>query len=151
MDIRYFAGLFDGEGCVAIRKWAKPNSTHVRYSIYVSLGMTYKPVIEALVERFGGSLHINRHDLRNPRNRIQFVWIAASQIGASAMRQMLSSLVVKKDEAELAIALQDHIDSTPYIPVGRKKEPREGSKEINKYRNDLYEKITALKRRAFLP
>jgi hypothetical protein len=151
MDIRYCAGLFDGEGCVAIRKWAKPNSTHIRYSVYCSLGMTYKPIIEELQGRFGGSLHLNRHDLRNPKHRIQFTWVAASQIGATAMRQMLPYLVVKRDEAELAIALQDHIDSTPYVRAGRKKVPREGSEAINAYRNELYEKITALKRLIFLP
>lgn len=143
MDIRYAAGLFDGEGMVRIGRWAKPDSTHVRYQIRVTIGMSHRPVIESLHKQFGGSLHNNRHDLRNPKNRIQFNWIASSQAAVKFLRKVLPHLVVKREEAEIAIALQEHIDANR--PTLKTREA------LFAYRENLYQRITALKKRAYPP
>lgn len=148
MDDRYIAGLFDGEGYVRIAKWQKPNSTHVRYNVFVGLGMTYRPVIETLHREFGGTLTENRHDKRNPNARIQFTWMAASQVAASFLRRVLPYLVVKKEEAEIALVLQEHIDANPYTPVGRYK-TRENRDQLLAFREDLFQEISALKKRSF--
>lgn len=155
MDIRYVAGLFDGEGMVSVTKWAKPGSTHIRYQLRVSIGMSHRPIIEALHAKFGGSLHNNRHDLRSSKNRIQFNWIASSQIAATFLRKVIPHLVVKRDEAELALAMQAHIDSNPYTRrVGRgaygETEAAERALRLA-YREDLYQRITALKKRSYPP
>lgn len=154
MDDRYVAGLFDGEGFVRIARFQKPNSTHIRYAIHLGIGMTHWPVIEALKTEYGGSIHENRHDLRNPKNRIQFMWVAASQVGAAFLRRVLPYLIVKRDEAEIALHLQDHIDANPYKPAGRPKKGgvvkhREGRDDLFAYREELYQQITALKKRSY--
>jgi hypothetical protein len=145
MDIRYVAGLFDGEGMVSIIKWVKPESTHTRYQVRISIGMTHWPVIEALKARFygRGSLHQNRHDLRNPAHRIQFTWIAVSQDAAMCLREMLPYLIVKRDEAELALELQEHIDANRPTLATRD--------DIIAHRDDLFQRITALKKRSYPP
>lgn len=143
MDIRYVAGLFDGEGVVSIVRWAKPNSTHIRYQVRAAIGMSHRPVIEALHKRFGGSLHMNRHDLRSRKNRIQFCWIVSSQVAAEFLRAVLPHLVVKREEAEIAIEFQKHIDDN---------RPKKANRdELFARRHLLFQRITALKKRAYPP
>lgn len=154
MDDRYVAGLFDGEGYVRIARYKPSGSSHIRYAIHLGIGMTHRPVIEALQAEYGGSLHENRHDLRKPGNRIQFYWIAGSRVGAAFLRRVLPYLIVKREEAEIALLLQEHIDANPYKPTGRPKKgetkkPREGLAEILAYRDDLFDRITALKKRSY--
>jgi len=150
MDIRYAAGLFDGEGFVRVAKWAKPNSVHVRYQVVGGIGMTHRPVIEALQDQFGGQIYANRHDLRNPKNRIQFMWHFASQIGASFLRQIAPHLIVKKEEVELALELQDDIDKYRH-KLGNQFWLHPQRDEIFAHRDSLALRISALKKRAFLP
>ena len=58
--------------------------------------------------------------------------------------------MVKRDEIDIAIALQDHIRCNPYIPPGRGK-VRENREELFAYREKLYLEILALKKRSFPP
>lgn len=151
MDDRYVAGLFDGEGWVRISRWKKPNSTHVRYQLTCGIGMAYRPIIEALAKEYGGSVHNNRHDLRSPKNRIQFMWTIASQKAIRFLNRIYPYLVVKRDEAKIAIAFQNHVDSTPYIRTGRRGTPRGDSENIRTIREKMFRDIYALKKRSFPP
>jgi hypothetical protein len=151
MDDRYAAGLFDGEGYVRINRWEKPNSTHIRYNLFVGIGMSHLPIIQALQREYRGSLNMNRHDLRNPRARIQFTWNVASRIAATFLRRIEPHVIVKKDEVLIALRFQDHVENTPYVRLGRKKERRENHEEIYAYREGLYREISALKKRSFPP
>jgi hypothetical protein len=148
MDIRYVAGLFDGEGYVRIARWKKPNSRHVRYQVIAGIGMTYFPVIEALRDQFGGSMNENRHDLRNPKARIQFTWHIASQTAASFFRKVLPHLIVKRDEVELALQLQDSIDKYVH-KLGHHHKYHPDRDKIFARRADLAARIFALKKRTF--
>ncbi len=150
MDDRYAAGLFDGEGYVRIARWAKPGSKHIRYQVIGGIGMTHRPVIEALREAYGGSVNMNRHDLRNKNHRIQFTWHVGSQIACDFLRRVMPHLVVKREEAEIALALQEHIDTNPYVSAGRNA-LRDDRTDIIAHRESLYRKISALKKRSFPP
>jgi hypothetical protein len=148
----YVAGLFDGEGMIRITKWRKPNSSHIRYALYGRIGMSYLPVIEALKLNYGGSLSENRHDLRNPKNRIQFNWTIASQGAASFLRRIQPYSVVKRDEIAVALELQANIDDNPYISPGRNHmNERPNRESLYAIRDGLFQKITALKKRSFAP
>jgi hypothetical protein len=146
----YVAGLFDGEGYIRITKWKKPGSTHIRYALFGGIGMTHRPIIEALHQQYGGSTNENRHDLRSPRNRIQFTWVVSSQKAAAFLRIIHPFSIVKRDEIDIALELQRHIDSNPYVSGGRNHmEERPDREKIIAYRDDLFQKITALKKRSF--
>ena len=150
MDDRYVAGLFDGEGYVRIFKKVRKN--HTGYYIAVGLGMTYYPIIKALHEEYGGSYSENRHDLRNSKNRIQFTWHVHNKIGANFLHRIRPYVVVKKDELEIALALQDHIEKNKYISSGRNHmTERKDRDQILAYREDLFQRIKALKKRSFPP
>ena len=150
MDIRYAAGLFDGEGYVRVARWEKPNSRHVRYQVVGGIGMTYLPVIEALRDQFGGSVNQNRHDLRNPKARIQFTWHIASQTAASFFRRVVPHLMVKRDEVQLALELQDSIDKYRH-KLGHHYSEHPERDKIFAYRANLASRIFALKKRAYAP
>lgn len=144
----YMAGLFDGEGCVMVRVWRKPNSPHIRYQPAISLGMTYRPVIEQIHRQYGGSIHLNDHSKRNKKHRAQFNWVASSQVAARVLRAMLPYLIVKKDEAELVLQLQGSLDTWRnklwnFNGVHQRRD------EIMAERQNIADRVAALKRRSF--
>ena len=148
----YVAGLFDGEGYIRITNWKKPNSTHVRYALFGGIGMSYFPIIEALREKHGGSLNQNRHDLRNPRARIQFTWVVSSQNAATFLRKIQPFAIVKREEIDIALELQRNIDENPYISGGRNHmNERPNRDAILAKREELFQQITILKKRSFAP
>jgi hypothetical protein len=135
LEHAYAAGLFDGEGFVRVAIWQKPNSPHVRYQVIAGIANTYRPVMEELQATFGGSLGDVRHDLRNPRNRVVFNWQIASRIAASFLRSIQPQLRIKKEQVELALQLQDHIDFYSL---------RGGNRKIIAERKHIYEERAAL-------
>jgi hypothetical protein len=158
MEIAYAAGLFDGEGYVRIARWEKPGSIHIRYNVIGGIAVTYLPIIQALRDQFGGSINQNRHDLRNPKHRIQFTWHIASQTAATFFRQIVPYLIIKREEVELALRLQDDIDAGQMTKFkgwhnGKSERNRNDPERlaIHAYREDLANQLFALKKRTFPP
>jgi hypothetical protein len=149
MEAAYFAGLFDGEGWVRVDIWQKPNSPYTRYQVVAGLGVTYRPVTEALKARYGGSLLMNRHDLRNPKNRIQFSWRVCSRIAQVFLMEIHPHLHIKKEQVDLALKLQDHIDY--YKMRGGRSFPLGERDRILSERADIASRMKALKKQSFLP
>lgn len=149
LDVRYVAGIFDGEGLVRIARWEKPSSPHTRYQVYVCIGMTWKPLIARLTEQFGGSFHINRHSLRNMAHRDQYNWVCTSRTAHAFLTAIYPYLIVKRDEVACALRLQDSIDK--WKLRGRPKAGTESERQaIFAERESLYREISALKHRTFL-
>jgi hypothetical protein len=156
LDDRYSAGLFDADGCVRIARWQKPNSTHVRYQVIATVSNCHSGVIEALMATYGGSIHTELRSLRNPNHRNWHAWHAGSKVASAFLRRVLPHLIVKKEEAELALALQEHINQTAYMAPGRpakggRAKFREDREEIHAFREDLYRRISELKKRSYPP
>lgn len=144
LDDRYAAGIFDGEGYVRIAKWAKPNSIHVRYQLFVGIGMNFLPVIQALKDTYGGALSVNRHSARNPIHRDQFVWNVSSQKAAAFLRSVLPHLIVKRAEVELALQLQASVDEWKH-KLGHHHALHPRRDEVFAEREALARRITELK------
>lgn len=92
----------------------------------------------------------NRADLRNPNHRIQFTWHIASQTAAEFFRRALPHLIVKRDEVELALLLQDDIDKYRHTFKNTRHNETERL-ERRAYREALAAQIFALKKRSFDP
>ena len=135
----YVAGLFDGEGYVGVQSHRRYPS--IVYQIRVTLGVTYAPVITMLQATYGGSIHVNRHSTRNPRHKDQHVWVAGSQIACSFLKKVLPHLIIKQEQAKLALELQASIDKWKFKFPG--KHPQR--ERIFAHREDLVTRITALK------
>lgn len=140
MDIQYVAGLFDGEGTVRIFKKVREN--HIGYYVSASLAMCHRPVIEELQKKFGGTVHNNRADLTGPNRRCQFGWHTANKKAEAFLRQVTPFLIVKREEAEIALVLRDHMQQNPYI---WRRGFRNNRDEILAYREHLYQRCKALK------
>ena len=97
IDIRYLAGLFDGEGSVSIRV------SQGYASCRLQLSMTAKRPVFALSHAFGGSLHKVKEPTQG--GLTEWHWTLSSH---KAIRQLLQRLLpylqVKHRQAKLAIA-----------------------------------------------
>lgn len=110
LDIRYVAGLFDGEGWVRADPFTPKNRTYPRYQVQAGVGMTHRPIVEALHAEFGGTFtSYNGYAKRNPNSRTVWTWTTASLIAYRFLKAVEPHLVVKRDQALLAIELQEHV------------------------------------------
>ena len=142
MNIHYLAGLFDGEGYVYIFKKVRGN--HVGYYLSTGITMCHRPLMESIHKKFGGHLNGNRAELRNPNNRTQFMWGAANKVAADFLRKIRPYVLIKGEQIDIGLTLQNHIDTIKY-PT---KEQRE---EVRNYRESLYQRCKILKGETFDP
>lgn len=149
MDIRYAAGIFDGEGFVYIFKKVKRES--IGYYVSVGVNMCHRPTVEAFYHRFGGHLN-NGSTRKNPTHRRLFYWGAANRMAASFLEEIRPFLVVKADEADVALQLQKHIDQHRYISPGRNHMTERPNRDaILAFREGLFQQCKALKTVEFEP
>lgn len=145
MDIRYVAGLFDGEGYIRIATF-KQSKLHTRMQLFGGIGMTYLPVIQQLQERFGGSVQCNDHSRRNAAHRPQHFWLVSSVKAANFLKSVVPHLIVKREEALLAIEFQNSIDEWRGKLGNRSPKSFTTEREaVWAYRRDLARRISELK------
>lgn len=133
MFVPYIAGFFDGEGTVDIRwRMAKAGNgkKYERFEVRVMLcQMVIKP-LEMCRGRWGGSIQMQKV----PR------WIVTGQQAAKFLRDILPFLIVKKDEAEIAVEFAATMRDGVVNTAGSKGvDPI--SAEIREKRRALHEKI----------
>ena len=110
MNAEYFAGLFDGEGCVGIRPMATSNcSRGMTYQMYVKVGMTHRAVIELLHRTFGGSIGL-KSEKRLGRQDV-WTWCVVGSKATSFLNSIKPYSIVKKSAIENALTFQARVDS----------------------------------------
>src|SRR4051812_24103916 len=97
--ISYAAGFFDGEGCVQIRV-SYPRGTK-SYSMRLQVSQVDVRPLEMLQQRWGGSLRLEPH-----RPRPIWRWCLQAHQAQAFLEEILPYLVVKRDQAEIAISFQ---------------------------------------------
>lgn len=151
MDIRYCAGLFDGEGFIRIATYRK-SAIHLRMQLYCGIGVTHRPIMEEMHRQFGGSLHCNDHSRRNIKHRPQWMWLTCSQDSAKFLRQIQPHLVIKKDEVDLALEFQASIDKwRGKLGTRNPQSMTEEREAVWAYRRDLARRIFELKHIRYNP
>lgn len=100
--LAYVAGLIDGEGCIGIQK----SSKHALYYVEVTIGMTSKalPVLTEMQKTFGGSLLKKRS--KTDKWEEAHNWRIGGEGAASFLTRIVPFLMLKRRQAELAIALE---------------------------------------------
>lgn len=144
MDIRYVAGLFDGEGCIIIARQEFPN--HVRYQLHVHIAMSDPRALIAVQKECGGSFHWGTQR-KNPAHRPLHSWHVTSRAALDFLRRVEPYLIVKRDEAKLAIEFQEGMC---HWGSSGQPGPRIPADEIAR-RQDLRRRIAALKHIPFDP
>ena len=151
LDIRYVAGLFDGEGWITICKqrlggYRTYSDHYVRYQLVAGIGMTYRPIIERLHQQFGGGFHVNRSaKAKMPKARTGFAWKVSSQSAADFLASVRPFLIVKQEEADVALEFQRHVRS--HIADFRYRPNMRPA--LYAEREDFHRRLLAFKKREF--
>lgn len=109
----YAAGLLDGEGNICISRKLNRARSKGLHVYRVSVVNTDIRVLQWLVERFGGKVHVNRKasqpDART-YNRTLYAWRLNCAQGASFLEHVYPYLVIKQEQAELIFELQRRLN-----------------------------------------
>lgn len=127
-DWAYFAGLWDGEGCVTVSSVARPplrRPGSVDYPYWharLVISHTSLVLLQWVLKTFGGAIHGHIPPKRsNPYQRYFYQWHVTNRLqGTAILRGMLPYLKYKSDEAKLAIEL-----FATYMPGRTRMEPKE--------------------------
>lgn len=108
MDIRYIAGLFDGEGTLGV--YANSGGGGTRRG--VSLTNTYHPILITLQQRFGGGIYPQR--AATLEHKATYQWDLQTKKGIEAfLRAVLPHLIIKRAQAQIMLAeLTGSLDTT---------------------------------------
>lgn len=135
--LAYCAGLIDGEGCIFITRHRRKKYLHEHgFGLMVSLNIIELKPIEFLVGVLGGNRYIY---INKKYNYYMNSWNMYGRAAADALKKIRKYLIVKKDQADVAIEFQNHLDRTKALTFT--KHP-----ELYEYRTNLYNKMKALKR-----
>lgn len=140
-SFEYLAGLFDGEGCIHI-----PLDHHNRtpsYGLRVIFCLTHEGVIRGIAQQFGVSYCRLRKTHRHANWRDAYQVQICGERAANLLRAMRSFLVVKLEEADLGLLLQDHI--TRYRS-GWKRRSQPEIDALVEYREGIRLQLKALRR-----
>lgn len=98
----YLAGLFDGEGCIGIYKVKRSCRPEPEHIMQVVLASTFKPVLEQITIIHGGNLRVVNTDCW------RLTW--SSTKAATILNYMLPCLIIKREQALLALEYQQLVD-----------------------------------------
>jgi len=132
MDIRYFAGFFDGEGCISIVHTKGNNN----YRLNVQVSNTNKYVLMCFKKRFGG--YVTPLIKRSDRHTQAYVWKLADAKAGTFLKEINPYLIVKKPQGELALHFQNRINAN-----GGNNTPLTDEERL--HRKELKEKLLAIK------
>ena len=100
-DIRYIAGFFDGEGSIGIYENGR-GLFYLRTQLVQNSGRQSEGLMQMMVTRFGG--HYSRQGTLS--GRLKLNWQLSSTPAFRFLRQIEPFLVLKREQAQLAIAWQ---------------------------------------------
>ena len=143
-ELAYFAGLIDGERCIAVKR----NGTktfRIRspvYYIYIEVGMCDPRAIQFFCKAFNTTLRV--HQRKNPKWRPCYFTLAVNNKALRIIRLLQPFLITKREEANLAIEYHRRcVASFHYHAPGNNR--RVIPKKLLALRHSYYLKLRALK------
>lgn len=113
-DLAYLAGVLDSDGFITVARTTKKlrrgtaESTSTYYSARAGIAGTRRQPHDFAASLFGGSVHA--HEPKNAAHRIQFNWSVSSRLAAVMLRAVRPYLLVKTEQADLVLQLQDLVE-----------------------------------------
>ena len=109
MDIRYFAGLFDGEGSIGIYRTGYPingrKDGQRQWGLKITIVMTTPQPLKQIKAQWGGYAGIEKRNKRK-NSRDVFLWYLHGEQASGMLKELLPYLMIKRDEALIAIEFQ---------------------------------------------
>jgi hypothetical protein len=99
IDIRYGAGLFDGEGCVYV---GRVTNNKKALKLRASIVMTTKAPLLAFSRRFGGSVHLHKEKTKTWKT--SWRWSLQGKAALDFLEQIYPYSLVKKPIIRVARA-----------------------------------------------
>lgn len=99
LSAAYIAGFFDGEGCIGIYKNGK-QSHHLRIQLVQNKSAKVTEAFILLQAHFGGSF--KGHN--SPNGRQRYNWQLNSDKAVAFLQMILPHLIIKRQQAEFALA-----------------------------------------------
>jgi len=118
-DIAWAAGFFDGEGCITVPVRTRSRNRR-NYSLALYVGQVDPRPLARLQGYFGGAV-VSRTSWG--KGRPIFMWRISGTTAEAALRVLLPFLMVKAEQARLALELRDRIRA--YHRIGRSVDPDE--------------------------
>lgn len=102
--LAYFAGFFDGEGCIGVYK-RKPGKAHRSpcYYIYASITQTDISVLNLFKAIYGGSMTLYRSSPIFPNAKKLYFWQLSCNKAEKFLKDIQPNLIVKKERVDLAL------------------------------------------------
>lgn len=96
LDIYYFAGFFDGEGCISV--------TNPKRGIRVVLTNTNLEVLEQFKDYFGvGKISVKKRNEKDIYNKKCYMWICWNRGAEKFLEEITPFLRIKNREGEIAL------------------------------------------------
>jgi hypothetical protein len=131
--LAYFAGLFDGEGCINVSEVKpKPGRRSPTFQILAQVSMTDRRSLNLLLKSFGGTLQF----VNKVGARPIWVWRVYHKTAKQFLEALVPYLIVEKLQAELLIELENGV-------YGRGIQMRLNDAEVER-RRKIKDKICAL-------
>jgi hypothetical protein len=112
-DLAYFAGLFDGEGYIGIRRVSRTgwhgNGT---YALQLTIANTIRSPLDEAQAIWHGKVVKGQGT-----NRPCFHWHLHGRMAAAFLQDILPYLRIKRQQAEVALEYQGRIKSTSRTPI----------------------------------
>ncbi len=137
----YFAGLFDGEGSISIAKYQGKNNRTPVFLLSVVITQSNQDFLQLWQTRFAiGSIYEHTKRFNNPKWSKYFDWRLTSVNALVLLEVLLPYLILKREEANIAIEFQKIKSSTRHGGKGYTT-----PQEITDKREILYKRIHDLK------
>lgn len=134
-DIVYLAGMMDGDGSISIAR-RQYNERRSRHILTVAVTNCSRELMEWLEERWGGVIH-PKPPTRNGRPIFQ--WAITSQKAGELLEDIVEHLIVKRDQANIALDFRATFGKIAYRQGGV-------SQEITDLRDAMSEAVSRLNR-----
>jgi hypothetical protein len=117
----YYAGLFDGEGCVYIAVRRAGHRCSPEFALTVNLANTYRPVLYQLKKEYAhGSVRAQA------KGSNIWCWAASGPTALRFLKDVVDFLIVKRVQAKLAIKFRERIQTNNVVLTAREVKIREG-------------------------
>ena len=129
-ELGWTAGIVDGEGCIGI--YAR--SGRKDFELVVCVVSTTLPMVDRLKKLWGGSIHVQQPTGSHAGKKEIHRWVLGPSAAKGFLEDIRSYLVVKGDQAGVAIEFQDTMQrSTRKVPhdvIQRREELCQKLKEL---------------------
>lgn len=106
------AAWIEGEGCITITSQQRKKGCNRSYSMHIIVTNNDRRVCEWLKAHWGGS--IQSRDLPSQTQYVCYRWQLGASAAATLLKAIYPYMLIKRDQAALAIAFQEHMQLQPY-------------------------------------